>query len=62
MIESRAMKLLTTFWDDAPRQIDPLDFTPLLDLQDRGLVEVAFKDGKIVAVRTSKGKRLINAR
>jgi len=56
MLEPRAHNFLMTFKDDACKTVDPLDFTVLLNLRDRGYVEITLTAGKIVARRTSKGK------
>lgn len=56
MLESRALRLLSTFKDDTSRAIDPLDFSTLLVLRERGYVEIELVAGKVIAKRTLKGK------
>lgn len=63
MLESRALRLLSTFKDDASRVIDPLDFTSLLQLKEKGFVEIELVAGKVIGRRTLKGKMaLLNTR
>lgn len=59
MLESRALRLLSTFKDDTSRAIDPLDFTLLLVLKERGYVEIELVVGKVIAKRTLKGKNAL---
>lgn len=63
MLESCAQRLLLTFKNDASRAIDPLDFTALLQLKERGYVEIEVVAGKVIGKRTLKGKQaFLNAR
>ena len=55
MLESRALKLLATFVDRVSTSVQPLDFTALLYLQDKGLVEVTVVGGRITARCTPRG-------
>jgi hypothetical protein len=59
MLESRAIRLLTTFVDHATQRVEPMDFTALLYLRDCGYVEVSIAAGAVVAQRTSAGKQFI---
>lgn len=46
MLESRALDLLLTFSDEVFTKIDPLDFTALLYLSERGYVNIDTSSGK----------------
>lgn len=52
-LESAALKLLATIAIGASCRINPLDFTALLYLRDRGYVDVSIVDGCVIAQRTS---------
>jgi hypothetical protein len=56
-LESLAIRLLHTITDGATCRINPLDFTALLYLRDRGFANVSVKDGYVVAERTAEGKQ-----
>lgn len=62
MLESRALSLLLTIKDDAINCIDPLDFTALLYLKERGYVEIGMSSGKVIASRTTAGRQLCSRR
>jgi hypothetical protein len=57
MLESRAIRLLTTFVDGLTHKVSPLDFTALLYLRDCGYVEVSIAEGAVIARRTPAGKQ-----
>jgi hypothetical protein len=56
MLEPQALKLLATLPPDGTTKIDPLDFTSLLQLRDRGYVTVSVVSGRTVAERTRVGR------
>lgn len=60
MLDARARNLLCTFKDENFRQVDPMDFTSLIFLQERGYVVVHLNAGKISAARTFAGKQLFD--
>lgn len=62
MLESRAIKLLATFVDRVSTRVQPLDFTALLYLQDKGLVEVFIEGGRIMARCTPHGLQVAGDR
>lgn len=61
-LESLAIRLLQTLTDGAPSRINPLDFTALLYLRDRGHAAVFVRDGYVVAERTETGRQFANER
>jgi hypothetical protein len=61
-LESLAIRLLTTLSDNATCRVNPLDFTALLYLRDRGFADVSVKDGCVVAERTVQGRQFANDR
>ena len=62
MLESRALDLLLTFSDEVFTKIDPLDFTALLYLSERGYVNIDTSSGKVCAARTLAGRLLCSRR
>lgn len=62
MLESRAVKLLSTFDDEVAYKVAPLDFTALLYLRDQGYVDVSVVDGSVVAMRTPRGNQFASDR
>ncbi len=61
-LESLALQLLSTLTDGAACRVNPLDFTALLYLRDRGYADVSVKDGCVVAERTAEGKQFASER
>jgi len=53
MSESQALKLLASLPQEGAAKVHPLDFSSLLNLQDRGHVSVSIVDGEVFAERTS---------
>ena len=62
MLESRALNLLLTFSDEVFNKVDPLDFTALLYLSERGYVKIDMGSGKVCAARTLAGRVLCSRR
>lgn len=60
MLGSQEIPLLRTFTDGRPNQVEPLDFTALLSLRDRGYVDVYAVEERIFAQRTPKGRQVAN--
>jgi hypothetical protein len=60
MLESKALKLLSTLPDGTATRVHPLDFSALLQLRDRGYVAVSVTNGCVVAERTLTGKQGID--
>jgi len=61
-LESLSLRLLSTLTDGATCRVNPLDFTALLYLRDRGFADVSVKDGCVMAERTAEGKQFARKR
>ncbi|HXR02872.1 MAG TPA: hypothetical protein VN798_21085 [Pseudomonas sp.] len=61
-LESLAIRLLATLADGVPCRVNPLDFTALLYLRDKGYAVVSIQDGCVVAERTWQGKQFASER
>jgi len=61
-LESSAIRLLNSLTDGATSRVNPLDFTALLYLRDRGYADVSVKDGCVMAERTVEGKQFAEER
>lgn len=57
-LDSRALQLLKSLPDAKSCKVNPLDFTTLLALRDKGLVMTSVDNACVVATRTPKGHRL----
>jgi len=62
MLESRALNLLLSFSGDVFTKIDPLDFTALLYLSERGYVKIDMSSGRVCAARVLAGRLLCSRR
>jgi hypothetical protein len=57
-LDSHALLLLKSLPDAKTCNVNPLDFTTLLVLRDKGLVLTSLDNARVVATRTPKGNQL----
>ena len=62
MLDSQAVRLLSTFVDKPASYVHPADFTALLYLRDQGFVEVSIQGGRVMAQCTAHGREFAYGR